>query len=287
MNGREMNIHYLDTDEGVKEYLSLLDRENIDQLALDIEAEYNLHQYGEKLCLIQVFDGKRSVVIDPFCVNDESITALFCNPDIRKIMYDCSSDQTLILKQYGKRLCSIIDLRPASDLLDLPRQDLGSVLEDYLGVRKSRNYQKYNWTRRPVDEGALEYAMNDVIYLFMLKDKMFEELNSAGVMDEYLERNRHLNTKEININRKPGFFRKPMFVKLKNDQKNRVKKIFYIREKYAREYNVPPNHIFSNDNIIRVGTGKMHVRDVKLYRSLRDSDRENLSTEISNALKQA
>ena len=281
-----MKIDYLALDEQVNDYIEVLKNDEIDTIALDIEGEYNLHQYGEKLCLIQVFDGLRNIILDPFKVSDETVSSFFRLPGITKIMYDSSGDQRLILKQYGVRIDSIIDLRPAAEVLDLPRKDLASVIELYLGVQKKRNYQRYNWTRRPVEPGALEYAMNDVLYLFTLRDKMLAEIERANLMEEYLRLNNDVNTRTINLDRQPGFFRKPAFIKLKNDQRDRVKKIFYIRERYAEKYNVPPNFIFSNDTIIRVGTGNLHFDEVRLYRSLRPGDRGKLSAEITSVVNQ-
>lgn len=281
-----MKIQYLDSDDRVKGYLGILSEEKIDTLSLDIEGEFNLHQYGEKLCLIQIFDGQRNVVIDPFSVSDELISRVFDDGEIQKIMYDASSDQKLILKQYGVRITSILDLRPAAELLDLPKQDLSSVLEMYLGVRKTKNYQRYNWTKRPVEPGALDYAMNDVIYLFELRDRMFEELNERRLMESYRRKNYAVNTRDIKLNRKPGFFRKPSFFKLKSGDKDRVQKIFYIREKYAEQYNVPPNHILSNRDLIPVGTGRLNIDRVRLYDRMKDSDREHLLGEVAAVLNQ-
>jgi ribonuclease D len=281
-----MNIDYIDTNNSFREYLNILEADCVKEIALDIEGEYNLHQYGEKLCLIQVSDGRRTVVIDPFTISDELISSFFNLTGVDKIMYDSSSDQKLILKQYGVRISFITDLRPAAELLDLPKQDLSSVMEVYMGVEKTRNYQRYDWTKRPVDSGALEYAMNDVIYLFELRKKIFKELEQANLMDEYLIKNKTVNTRKINLERKPGFFRKPAYFKLKSNEQDRVQRIFYIREKYAQEYNVPPHFIFPNHVLIPLGKGQKLFKHVRLYGGMKTCDCENLRSEIAEAVKQ-
>ncbi len=281
-----MTIQYLDSDEKFTVYLKTIKADIIETLALDIEGEFNLHQYGEKLCLIQVFDGRRKIVIDPFSVSGENIRQFFSKKDLKKIMYDSSSDQKLILKQYGVRISAITDLRPAAELLDLPRKDLASVIELYLGIRKTRNYQRYDWTRRPVDPGALEYAMNDVIYLFDLQKNLFREVENSGLMGEYRHRNELVNTRKIDLNRDPGFFRKTAFLKLEYGEKKRVRKIFYIRDKYAKQYNVPPHHIISNRDIIPIGIGRADVGHARFYHRMTTPDSERIRSEIAKVLKQ-
>ncbi len=43
-------------------------------MAVDIEAESNLHAYGEKLCLIQVFDGVNQVITHTLVMRSSSGT---------------------------------------------------------------------------------------------------------------------------------------------------------------------------------------------------------------------
>ena len=58
-------MHYslLDSDikikDAVEHFISL------ERIAVDFEGEFNLHIYGDQLCLIHIFEGKDFFIIDP------------------------------------------------------------------------------------------------------------------------------------------------------------------------------------------------------------------------------
>ena len=58
-----MDYIYLDSDEKIEKALVPLSQKK--RIAVDFEGEFNLHIYGEHLCLIQIFDGCDFYLIDP------------------------------------------------------------------------------------------------------------------------------------------------------------------------------------------------------------------------------
>ena len=79
-------------------------------------------------------------------------------------MYDSSWDLSLLRNNYEIEIKSILDLRPAVALLNYDKKDLHSIINLELGLslEKKDKYQRYNWTRRPIKQQALQYAINDV-----------------------------------------------------------------------------------------------------------------------------
>ena len=82
----------------LNELLDKWKENNITSIAVDFEGEFNLHIYGEHLCLVQIFDGKDFYLIDPFCVSAEELKLLFENPELEKI-----SDSTCWCLRLGDR----------------------------------------------------------------------------------------------------------------------------------------------------------------------------------------
>ena len=65
ISGYHQGMDYTIIDNG-KDLLAKLDQWNgLERIAVDFEGEFNLHIYGEHLCLIQVYDGKSYYIIDP------------------------------------------------------------------------------------------------------------------------------------------------------------------------------------------------------------------------------
>ncbi|MCK4957523.1 MAG: hypothetical protein KAS49_07785 [Candidatus Cloacimonetes bacterium] len=271
---------YIETDAEFSNYLEELRAEDIKVIALDVEAEYNLHSYGEKLCLIQIYDGKIPVIIDALQVSANLMKELFETRTIMKIMFDSSSDQRLLFKQYQIRINAIIDLKPAVDILDYERKNLGALFTDKLNLEPidKKAFQMYNWQTRPIDAEAINYSIMDVLYLFQLKEIMFSDLENVKKMEEFRDKNFALQSKPPNISDKPAIFRKLLFTSLTKEQQKRFTKIYWIRDKYAQLLDFPPFHLFSNGKIRKMTIKPNKIETLKT--------RENVDIEIMNKLRE-
>ena len=83
-----MNYINIESKAELRSYLKKFEDKGHHVIALDIEAESNLHAYGEKLCLTQIFDGVNSIIIDPFRIDNGTLKLLFESTNILKVMYD-------------------------------------------------------------------------------------------------------------------------------------------------------------------------------------------------------
>ena len=269
-----MSTHtYVQNDDQFVACLERMRARGVQAIAMDLEGEFNLHVYGERFCLLQLFDGEEEVVVDPFTTSVQAIGKLLENPAIEKITYDSASDRLLLAKAHGIAMRSIVDLKPAVEILGLEKQDLKSVLAEMLGMRdvgSKKKFQQYNWTRRPVDPEALAYAARDVRHLFDLRDALFAKLEAAGGMDEYLEENRRREEKEPDVDREPGLFRSNRFGRLRRDEKQEFRRLFEIRDRFARELDLPPNSVVANNDLFALATGQITPADLRGNRRLPD-----------------
>ncbi len=250
------------SDAELASFLTRLRDRGVSEVAVDFEGEFNLHVYGERLCLLQIAHPDEEAVVDPFTTSNEALRGFLEDPQIRKITYDSSSDRLLLAKSRGLRLVSIEDLRPAVELLEFPKRDLGSVLETALGQRPAgskKRFQQYNWTRRPLDPAAVEYALRDVRHLAELRDELFARLDKEGLLDEYRAENERLESIEPNLNRKPGVFRSAAHKRLSPEQKREFERLYEIRDRHARELDLPPNTVVANKELFALARGAMGV----------------------------
>lgn len=238
-------------------FTQALTERRIQVIGLDIEAEFNLHVYGERLCLIQVWDGVEALAVDPVGIDETLIREFFEDRSTLKIMYDSLSDQSLLFKTLGSRVNSILDLKPAVDLLEYPKRDLGSVLGQALGIsiEKKSKFQRYNWTTRPLATDAVEYALGDVEHLFSLKDHLLAELQHKALLDLYLLKNLMVQNKAPETDRKPRLFRSGEFRKLSAGHKKRFEQLYQIRDTYARELDLPPDMVIPKQQLFELAAG--------------------------------
>jgi ribonuclease D len=251
-----MSIIELKTDSEIYDYLDALDKHNRKIIAVDVEAELNLHCYGEHLCLIQIFDLENEIIIDPFKFkNGEGIKRLFEKRDLLKIMYDSLSDAALLEAAYGIKLHSVLDLRPAVALLKYPKQSLAHILSEELGNAplNKKSFQQYNWMRRPINKAAIEYAMGDVRYLFRLKDVLFDKLKNNGLLDTYILQNLMLQDGTNNKKVKLAKYEKAKgYHRLDKNQQEMFKEIFILRDAFAKKLDKPPDYVFSNVKLLEL-----------------------------------
>ena len=124
----------LSTDSDVRKFAGYLEDHSISVLAIDFEGEFNLHVYGEKLCLIQIFDGTSYFVVDPFRIGSNAFADLLENRKIVKLFYDAVSDSMLVYKQYGIKMQAVYDVKVSVDLLDFEKKGLDAVILKLLGL---------------------------------------------------------------------------------------------------------------------------------------------------------
>lgn len=241
---------YIKTDRDMVKFRSYLRTESRKILAMDFEAEYFLHQYGEELCLIQIFDGSEYFLIDPGEISDAELKNLLEDRNIVKIFYDASSDKSLLFKKYSIEMNSILDLMDYVQILELTKKGLDSVLRDLLNVNVSQKskFQRYNWTRRPIQNEALEYALGDVEHLFELKDALTKLIIERGLYEKLILK---ITCKDpvVKIQALPGVKRKKRYKNLNKLARKRFDHIYEVREDSARELNWPPNNVITNENL--------------------------------------
>ncbi len=266
-------------------YAEDLRKRGASSIALDFEGEFNLHVYGEKLCLIQISDGREAVIIDPFKADMAAVKRLLENEKVLKIMWDASSDISLVVNGYSMTIKSILDLRPAADLLGFPKKDYSSVISRVLGIEATTaksKFQRYNWIRRPIDDEAIRYALGDVLYLHKLKDAIFNRLIEEGHIEEFFRQNMIVQNR--NYLRVPGQRHKKMkgYRYLNTEEKERLKKFFNLRDGWARNLNWPPHRVIPNPELIELSKGNINAREIRFDRKMNG----NFKTEILNTLSE-
>ncbi len=264
-------------------WMEELSSRGIREIGLDFEGEFNLHVYGNHLCLIQVFDGEYFTIIDPFLVGETALKQFLENPLITKIIYDCASDGALVAEQYGIKLGPVLDLKPAVDLLAFPKRDLSTVLGEALGIEviKKKKFQMYNWMTRPIGTEAMEYALNDVKELFRLRDVLTERLEAAGLSGEYREKNRLQQPDGLKKNRKPRLYKSREYQHLSASDRKRFEWLFEHREDIARDLNLPPNSVVENAALFDLAQGRCQIGQLRFNRRLRDADCRRIIRELS------
>ncbi|MBT1445582.1 ribonuclease D [Shewanella sp. JM162201] len=157
-------------------------------LVLDTEF-VRTRTYYARLGLIQAYDGKTLALIDPLEINDLSpFWALLTNPAILKLVHSCSEDLE-VFARYGKvQPAPLFDSQIAAALAGMGH-GLGyaKLVEECLGEQLDKGESRTDWIKRPLTDAQLQYAANDVFYLYRLYPQLVEKLTNQGRMAWVLE----------------------------------------------------------------------------------------------------
>jgi ribonuclease D len=279
------NFTFIETEADLAAFKNYLFQENIEKLSMDFEGDYNLHAYGEKLCLIQIFDGKKYFIIDPLKIRDEEIIAFLENKKILKYMYGTESDISLVYKQYGLRLNNVFDQQILVDVLGMEHKGLDAVLKDVLNIetKNKKQFQMYNWIKRPIDKESLQYALNDVAYLFQLNDTLIKRIINANKYNELLFAIIRRDF-DFEKERTPGIFKKLDYKNFSKGKKDIFTKIYNLRDEIAREYNLPPNSLLSNDAMFNLVKGREVPERVRISNTLTKKTRTEFMSKLKELL---
>ena len=219
-------------------------------IAVDFEGEYNLHIYGEHLCLIQIYDTEGFYIIDPRSsrVTKKGLEVFFTLPT-EKIWFDIQGDAALIYKVYGLKINNVYDVRVPAKILGYNGNLLG-LEKEYLGIEVNINKKKNqqaNWLKRPIDVDLMEYALLDVKYLHQLKDVLSSIIAKEGLgksVDEAMKR--VMVVKEPT----PGWKNICRWRDLKKCERVYVRNIYIARDKIARSFNVPASRVMDKHHVV-------------------------------------
>ncbi|MBN1834924.1 MAG: HRDC domain-containing protein [Spirochaetales bacterium] len=245
----------IDTQKGYRRLLERLRERQVREIALDLEGESNLHVYGVHLCLVQVYDAEACYLVDPLGLEDpREIAALTENVDLLKVMYDPSSDLSLLTNALGTTVKNIFDLSTAAQVLGHRETGLSKVLAAELGVEpvNKKKFQKANWCRRPLERELLGYAANDVLHLLELKRVFLRRLLERDLLTEFLVQNYKVQHRDYFIDPSTRHLRLKNAARLNRVQQVYLKYFFAAREALARKLNWPPHNVLANERLLEI-----------------------------------
>lgn len=155
-----------------------LTRESV--IAVDLEADA-LHNYREKVCLVQVSTSQRTVLIDPLAVTDLSpLQPVLANPGIRKIFHASDFDLRCLKRDFNLEIRGLFDTMISAQLLGEERIGLADVLRKYFTVELDKRYQRADWSLRPLSAEMVHYAGEDTCHLHRLTALFEQRLEDLG-----------------------------------------------------------------------------------------------------------
>ena len=241
---------------------------HLPEIAIDLECENNLHHYGSYITLIQLSSRTKNWIIDALAVPQmDQFIRMLENPSIQKFFHDVSFDLRIICHQWPCHPKNIFDTQIAALFLGKKEVGLGSLLESYFGVHKMHKFQMADWTKRPLSQDMLSYAVNDTFHLLALKDRMIAELKQLG-------RNGWVEEECQFIEQRTWEYSEGTFSDLKGfnalsgSQRGIIKSLFHLRDKIAKRADRPVHFIISNSLLMKIAVAPPSLSEWQNMRSV-------------------
>ena len=223
------------------------------RIALDTEAD-SLHNYFEKVCLIQLsFEGQHYLV-DPLCGLELSeFSAVLAEKPL--ILHGGDYDLRMLRVSLNFRPAGeVFDTMIAAQLLGIEQISLAALIERYFGIMIAKEGQKSDWSRRPLSEKQLRYAISDTRFLEPLAERLGRGLSERERMDWHKESCQAMveSTGHDRLRDPEQAWRIKGSGRLTSRQLAYLRELWHWREQHARRANVPSFKIFSNQQLLEL-----------------------------------
>jgi len=221
------------------------------RIALDTEAD-SLHNYFEKVCLIQISLGSEHYLVDPLCGLDLSglLEALAEKP---LILHGGDYDLRMMRASMGFRpRGEVYDTMIAAQLLGFEQIGLAALVERFFEIMIGKAGQKSDWSRRPLSENQMRYAVNDTRFLERLAERVGDELGEQGRIDWHRESCRAMveSTGRDNSRDPENAWRIKGARRLTRRQLAYLRELWRWRDQHARSANLPAFRVLGNQEIL-------------------------------------
>ena len=227
-------------------------------LALDTEF-IRRDTYYPILCLIQLATPKHQFIIDALTLSD--LTLLFDKLYDRKTKWivHASTQDIQALQQLSNQVPKLLfDTQIASDLLNNQAQiSYQNLCGQLLNVEIDKTHTCFNWQIRPLPVVVIDYALNDVKYLFDLYHQLNTQLNRQKRLEWMQEEINHLLHKMSHPDLPQHQWKKLSGIsKLTKEYYPKAQQLTAWREITAIIHNKPKQWILSDKTLYAIITGQ-------------------------------
>ncbi len=135
------------------------------------------------LCLVQIAGGDEAAAIDPKApgLDLKPLLDLLVEAPVLKVFHAGGQDLEIIFNLTGKTPMPLFDTQIAAMALGQGEQvSYTNLVASYLNIQIDKGARFTDWSRRPLNDRQLDYAIGDVTHLATLFPKMLDKLRRTG-----------------------------------------------------------------------------------------------------------
>lgn len=211
--------------------------------------------YYSKLCLIQVANEEEFHAIDPLHggLDLAPFYDLMANENVLKVFHACKQDIEIFVNEAGVVPKPLFDSQVAAMVCGYG-DSIGyeKLVLSLAGEQLDKSTRFTDWSRRPLTERQIDYALGDVTHLRTIYKKLNAQLEESGRNEWLTEEMDELMTADTYIIQ-PEDAWKRLKIRNSNRRFNAIaRKLAEWREDVAQSRNIPRNRVVRDDVLMEI-----------------------------------
>lgn len=251
MSKETMKIHPLiTTTDALTELCERLAKSEF--VAVDTEFMRE-NTYWPELCLVQIGNNEEAAAVDPMApgIDLKPLLDLMCdNEDVLKVFHAGGQDVEIIVNLTGKTPHPIFDTQIAMMAISQSEQiGYANLVETWMGLTIDKGARFTDWSRRPLTERQIEYAIGDVTHLATIFPRILKKLIKTGrglwlnaEMEKLADPSNYITDPAVAWKRIRQAGRNPQVL-------GRMKALARWREAEAQHKNIPRGRIMRDETL--------------------------------------
>lgn len=249
-----MQYNFITNNQALSEFCQQASQSEF--IAVDTEFVRTRTLYPQ-LGLIQIFDGKQLVLVDPLAIDDfSSLKALLTNPNVVKVLHSCSEDLETFWHAFKVMPSPIFDSQFAASIVGMGSAlGYAKLVEIMLDVIVDKGESRTDWLARPLRDEQCDYAAKDVLYLFQLYPELKARVEEQNKLPWVYAEIAHLALKK-----QTPLPLDSVYLTIKNNWKLSSKSVLILkklaawRTSTARQRDMALNFVVREENLVSIAT---------------------------------
>ena len=259
----KQDFRYIDSDAGLAQVCVELSGASCCAVDTEFVREST---YYPVLALVQIASDDCLACIDPLAIDDFSpLIELLAADSLLKIFHSPSQDLEILYQEFGQVPAPVFDTQLACAILGFNHQiSYADLVQQITGVRLEKKHTRADWSKRPLSDAQLDYAMDDVRYLIPVYRHLHAELESAQ-RSQWIARDLQAMSDPANYEQDMNQLWKRLkgVQKLKGERLQIASELCRWREELAQQRDRPRRWIAKDDALVEIARQKpAHVDEL-------------------------
>lgn len=228
--------------------------------------------YWPQLCLIQIASVDEAVCIDPLAkeMDLQALFDLMQNESVVKVFHAARQDIEIFYHLSGKTPVSVFDTQLAAMVCGFGESvSYQNLVQKLLGRELDKSMRFTDWSRRPLTEKQISYALNDVTHLRDVYQKITGILEQTGRMDWVSDDTALLMNPQTYENDSALAWKRLKITSTKPFYLALCQALAAYREDTAKRQNRPRKHIMRDEVLLEIaGSAPENAEEMAKLRGL-------------------